>query len=554
MIIAQLIAPPIQPGPIRLPAETLPINQPANLKPNIQQQDLGTKELESQKIDNAADGDWIPKIKGTIPIPKATLNKILAQCRRSDQSTTLKTCAAALTSELTALGYINSRVFINRTPAPGSLNVVLGRLVQININTDEPKLEKIAKRALSPLIGKILILPQLKEALSALQNDRHTGQISGSLGRLGVDPTQAVLTLNLDQAPPAPWQGELSISNDGNGGTGEFRSINSITKNDLLVSGDNLLFFLELNADNHPKLGSTITSLTYTYPFTEQLSATGSFGFSKRQLVEAPGISKELEFRNIQGLGQLSYELYRSNSQRWSVFGGVSISRNDSFLEGKSIPLVLGGGEEGWLRSGYLRLGINGTGKAGQNLWNANIYGLQGLAGFSTNDQLKDLASFGVSPGEARAVGAVFSSISPLTPTIALHLRAAGQAALNELPNALGFNLGSDAGLKGLPGSLISGDSGWLGAAELSWTFWKNQHNAIQLSPFLGMGGIQTTRANLTFDDSIGSGGVVLRWLHGQHWSMELGWADQFKAEDNSGFWNDWLLGNGLYVDLKYRF
>ena len=283
---------------------------------------------------------------------------------RSDQSTTLKTCAAALTSELTALGYINSRVFINRTPAPGSLNVVLGRLVQININTDEPKLEKIAKRALSPLIGKILILPQLKEALSALQNDRHTGQISGSLGRLGVDPTQAVLTLNLDQAPPAPWQGELSISNDGNGGTGEFRSINSITKNDRLVSGDNLLIFLELNADNHPKLGSTITSLTYTYPFTEQLSATGSFGFSKRQLVEAPGISKELEFRNIQGLGQLSYELYRSNSQRWSVFGGVSISRNDSFLEGKSIPLVLGGGEEGWLRSGYLRLGINGSGKA----------------------------------------------------------------------------------------------------------------------------------------------------------------------------------------------
>ena len=53
--------------------------------------------------------------------------------------------------------------------------------------------------------------------------------ISGSLGRLGVDPTQAVLTLNLDPAPPQPWQGEFAY-NDGNGGTGQFRSINSFSK------------------------------------------------------------------------------------------------------------------------------------------------------------------------------------------------------------------------------------------------------------------------------------------------------------------------------------
>lgn len=565
LLLAQLVAPPVQPGPIRLPAESLPVEQPANIDRTtplltapqdtpVQDPSADSPRGSQSSNDQPIPDAWVPTVNGSVPIDPDELETLLNNCRASSVSETLKTCAAALTSKLTDLGYINSRVFIAPDPAPGSLDVVLGRLVQLNVNTELPELEDYANSTLEPLIGDVLLLPRLQEALASLRGNRRIGQISGNLGRLGVDPTQAVLTLNLDPAPPQPWQGELALSNDGNGGTGQFRSINSLLKNDLMRDGDTFLAFLELNADGDPELGSTITSLSYTYPFTDKLSATGSFGYSRRQLVEAPGVSRELEFKSLQGFGQLNYEFHRSNTQIWSAFAGLSVNRTDSYLEGKSIPLIIGGGEDGWLRSGYLRLGVNGAGRIGRTTWSANLYGLQGIAGISTDDQLKELNFFGVSPGEARALGGILSTSSALTPTLNLNLTASGQVAFNELPNSLGFSIGSDTGLKGLPGSLLSGDNGWLGSAEFSWTFWNNQHHALQLSPFLGMGGISTTRGSLTVDDTIGAGGIVLRWLQGQHWTVELGWTDQFNDGDNPGFWNDWLIGDGLYADVRYRF
>jgi hemolysin activation/secretion protein len=118
----------------------------------------------------------------------------------------------------------------------------------------------------------------------------------------------------------------------------------------------------------------------------------------------------------------------------------------------------------------------------------------------------------------------------------------------------MGFSLGGDTGLRGLPGSFISGDSGWIGSTELNWTFWKNDRHSLQLVPFIGLGGVQSTRDNITINDTIGSGGLLARWLAGKHWQIELGWTDQFNADDNAGYWNDWLLGSGAYGSIKYRF
>ena len=70
----------------------------------------------------------------------------------------------------------------------------------------------------------------------------------------------------------------------------------------------------------------------------------------------------------------------------------------------------------------------------------------------------------------------------------------------------------------------------------------------------MGIGGIQTTRDSVTLDDTIGTGGLLLRWLRGRHWSVEVGWVDQFNANDNVGIWNDWLLGSGAYGKVRYRF
>jgi hemolysin activation/secretion protein len=116
------------------------------------------------------------------------------------------------------------------------------------------------------------------------------------------------------------------------------------------------------------------------------------------------------------------------------------------------------------------------------------------------------------------------------------------------------FTLGSDAGLRGLPAQLISGDDGWLGTGEVVWTFWQNERHALQLVPFLGVGWIRTELPGVSFSDTVGGGGVLLRWLRGENWNVEAGWVGNFSADDNLGVWQDWALGQGLYALLQYRF
>ena len=36
--------------------------------------------------------------------------------------------------------------------------------------------------------------------------------------------------------------------------------------------------------------------------------------------------------------------------------------------------------------------------------------------------------------------------------------------------------------------------------------------------------------------------------------ALELGWIDQFNANNNTQIWDDWLPGNGLYGKVRYRF
>jgi len=115
------------------------------------------------------------------------------------------------------------------------------------------------------------------------------------------------------------------------------------------------------------------------------------------------------------------------------------------------------------------------------------------------------------------------------------------------------FSLGSDVGLRGLPGSLVSGDSGWLSTAELVWTAWQNNKQAIQIVPYIGMGGLRTEFLDNTFDDSIGSGGLVGRYINGR-WQVELGWVETFSTDNNPGLWNNWVLGHGLHTKLRYTF
>jgi len=474
----------------------------------------------------------------------------------SPEAEKLRACAAALTSRLVLDGYVNTRVFVFADPPPARLQVVQGKVVELRVQGPDPRLNAKVRRWLAPTLGANLHLPTLERTLQLLQRRPEIASVRSQLSRLGSDTSQAVLVVKVERAPPA-WQGDLNLRNDGSVGSGQARGTATILRPSLLRRGDSLLFFGELDGSDTPQLGQASGSLSYTYPLGESVNFSGAFGSSWRQSIELPAPGNTFSTRQLQGLGQIEWLLRETLTQRWSAALAYSGNQSTNKLNGEALP----GSLPERLRqpsNGYLKFELNGSG-AGSNLyWSGQLYGLQGLSAATPSQQLKELAYSDIVPGKANAVGTFLSLGWSFLPDWQLNLRGGGQVALHKLTDPMRFSLGADVGLRGLPGQLISGDNGWLGTAELGWTFWSRRNQALQLVPFIGVGGVSTTLQGQgfyeRFYDNVGSGGVLVRWLAGQHWMTEIGWTKQFSTENNNDVWNNWLLGKGLYAKLNYRF
>jgi len=566
LLLAQLVAPPLQQGPVRLPEEaplprrSLPRQDsepvlreasPSKTAPPYQAAPTPTSPVGGALPP-------LPLIQGNTPYSPSQLRTILGTClgvktARSDIQEGLKVCAATLTARLIADGYINTRVYITTGSAGTILEVVQGRIVEIRVRSSDSKLAAMVRSKMRSLVGSVLYLPSLQRQLLLVKGLTGVGQVKGNLGKVGSDPTQAVLTLDLVAETP-PWQGLVEVRNDGDGGTGEWRSIATILKNDLALRGDTFLVYGEVDGTSTPELGSSVGSISYTVPLSPKLRFTDSFGISRRQLIEANGILRSISYRQVQNLAQLEWVFKDTLTTRLYGFVGVSANRNDGFVNNQSAPVVLGGGSDGWLSTGYLRAGLGFSQIQNQFTLAGSLYGIQGLEGFSTAQQLSELAFWGVNPGQAKALAGQFGFSWGPSRNVQINLRAAGQYAFAPLPSDMTFSVGSNNGIRGLPGSLISGDNGLLGSAELNWTVWRDKRNVLQLVPFVGAGAVRSTRRATSLNDGVGSAGLLGRWIAGLHWSLELGWVQQFSIENNVGFWNNWLLGSGLYTKLQYRF
>ena len=288
LLLAQLVAPPLQPGPVRLPSSTIeqrsaPEDGPVFNQPNINDGGSGTTETPSNPSPTTT--SWTPEVVGDDFFTDEALKAIFQTCRQATVAETLNNCAAKLTAQLLSEGYINSRVYVLQKPQPGALEVVLGRISEVNVTSTDPALQDKAEQELSGLIGEVLHLPTLESALVGLRK-RGFGQISGGMQRLGSDPSRAAIQLTVEPAPPSPLQGDMAIGNNGNIGSGEWRSSATLLKQDLMKRGDLALAYFELDADGQLELGTGITSLTYRYPLNDTLSLTGSIGYSYRRFVE----------------------------------------------------------------------------------------------------------------------------------------------------------------------------------------------------------------------------------------------------------------------------
>jgi len=564
LLLAQLVAPPVQLGPVRLP-ETAPIERPRQ-PPGSQAPALEVPAGEPSTTPpptqgkptppsgpGAGPGADLPRIEGLNRYSPAELRRILANCLTiSEPQKRLSACATALTARLVSEGFVNSRVYVVPTPAPGALQVVEGRLVEIRVEGPDERLNWQVRRLVKPLRGQVLNLPSVELNLQRLRNQPGIGSVRGSLTRLGSDVSQAVFIVRVQPAPQ-PWRGDFSLRNDGTSGSGEARAVGTLLKGDLATRGDTLLLYGEVDGSDAPALGAVISSVSYTLPLAEQLSLTGAFGYSRRNLIELPDPADGLSTGQLQGLGQLEWVFQESLSQRWSVFAGLSANGSRTRLDGESLPDIVPASVRN-PRSGYLRLGVSGSGLGRGWAVGGNAYLLQGLGFATPEDQRQELSSVGISAGAASALGTLISGAWSFAPSWQLLLRGAGQVAFRPLTSAMQFTLGSDVGIRGLPGQLVSGDSGWLGTGEVAWSFWQKKLTTLQLVPFLGAGGIYTSAAGLSFNDTVGAGGLMVRWLQGNHWSTELGWVESFQTHDNLGPWTAWALGKGLYARIQFRF
>ncbi len=495
----------------------------------------------------------LPEVRGLKRYGALELTKIFQPCLAiADPGERLKACAASLTARLVADGYVNSRVFAETTPAPGFLDVIEGRIVEVRVNAKSAWLSRRVTRLLRPLQGEVLNLGEVERQLRLLQRQAGIKSIRSNLSRLGSDPTQAVLTVNVEQGRQ-PLQGDISLRNDGSSGSGEGRAVATLVKGGLAAQGDVLLLYGELDFNNDPSLGALITSASYTYPLSDQFNLTGSFGYSRRNLIELPEPANEFSTRQFQGLGQLEYVFKETLTQRWAAFAGLSLNRSDTYLAGKTLPSILPESVRS-PRTGYLRVGLSGSGLTNSVGWSGNVYLLQGIGALTPDSQINELGQVGIVPGQATALGGLVSAAWGFAPNWQLNLRAGGQVAFNPLTPSMQFTLGSDVGLRGLPGQLISGDNGWLGTGEVVWTFWQKKKNSLQLVPFIGYGGINTKLQGINFTDYVGAGGILTRWLAGDNWTLEAGWVNQLGANTNLGPWADWTLSKGFYGKVQYRF
>jgi len=552
LLVGQLLQPSPQPGPVRLPGPAPPAARP-QWPPTKAPEPIPATLLPAAPL---------PRVEGLERYSPAVLLRLLAPCLQPEPgavappsaSERLERCAALLTSRLVADGYVSSRVFPLPDPAPnGTLLVVQGRIVEVRVESSNAALRRRLQRLVLPLQGQVLHLPSLERQLDLLERLPGVSGVRASLNRLGGDSTKAVLVLQAD--PQAlPLQGELSLRNDGSGGSGQFRGLGVLAKSGLATPADQLLLVGELDSDDQPVLGYRLLSLSYRLPLGSRLAFTTAGAISWRQLVESPPPFDDLLYRQEQLLGRFDYTLQEGLRQRLSAFAGLSANRNRAWLAGERFAAIPGGGVAGTLSTGFLQTGLAWEGWLGDAGLTASLYGLHGIAAFSGDAALRELLAFsGVQVGEARALGGEIAMAWPLAPRWLLQLRAAGQGAFTPLTSPMGFSLGSDNGLRGLPSQVISGDSGLLGSGELSWAFWRRGPQELQLVPFLGAGWVHTTLPYGIDTARVGAGGLLLRWLSGRHCQLELGWASQF-GDGLTRAVPNWLIDNGVYTKLSYRF
>ena len=182
-----------------------------------------------------------------------------------------------------------------------------------------------------------------------------------------------------------------------------------------------------------------------------------------------------------------------------------------------------------------------------------SLFAIQGIAASVPERQRELRLRDGIDVGKALAVGGQAGLEWDLSDRLMFKANIAGQIAVQPLLPSMGFVVGADQGLIGLPSQWISGDSGWLGVAELPWTFADSRQGTFQLVPYLGGGGVQTEVSQIIESNSVISYGLFVRYQNNEkNFHLDLGVVDITSESIQRS--SSVLLNQGLSIKTSYRF
>ena len=276
------------------------------------------------------------------------------------------------------------------------------------------------------------------------------------------------------------------------------------------------------------------------------------YDLSNRKLIEANKPINKIRFRQIQGLGKITKEMISKSDLKLNSYMGINLSKSESFLSEDRIGLIKGGGDKGVLQTGYIDTGINIFSKRKKINLQGNLSLLQSISGLTPYDQRKNLRNDNIPLSKAKAIITRLDFEKIFNSKISFNSQFNSQIALGKLPSDMSFSFGGEDGFSSLPSSIGSGDSGWFLISSFSREIANNTKYSLKVSPFFGMGLIHKSSPGEE-NDYVGSGGIKML-LEKENINIELGLVEKFLTENNSGSWNNWLLSNGIYTKLAYKF
>ena len=561
VLLAQVeLTPRFQPGPARLP-DRAPITQPERLDPDETLLDRERGDSGNSGNDQPVDADQAQleayqdqaiKVRGNTIFDDATLAGFIRECRQNTSNLSPSDWAAlCITLHYQRQGYINTRVYAGTSDGLPLLDVIEGRLAELRVNGPNPTLNANTEQKLSALQGQILNANEVLWALQLIQQQPGAEQIKGRLGRVGSDPSQSSLIVRAEPKG-RDIQGLLTYSNDGTITAGEHR-------NQALVSGESLLRFTdrltlvgEKTWTGIPQTGSSTYSISYSTPLVHKTSGVLSVGFSRMKPVELGGIASGFRTNQVQITGLINHKFIDSYDRDLSIFGQLSFSRSNLYLNGDELPSII----PDLIRkpqSSYLKVGMEANKINRRSIHNAQLFVMQAIPASIPDDQIQALRRIDTNPANSTAIGASISTLLLLDKGIRLKAGLAGQKSFGNLINTMRFQIGADSGLTGLPSTALSGDDGLQATAIGTVPIHTIKGWSFAVKPFVGIGAVRLWDQ---WSDTIGSYGALLNITNpSSRFSMDVGWTGQVNQNDNlDELWEHWSLGHGLISRASLRF